>query len=891
MAPTTPNTGTADQLVASLLPAGIPAPKLRKCKDAFSKKLKVHNYARTNQFEVAERLDGLQEKFQIFNNDELADALHTRLAKLKLHSEKWLPDILDLLLRLSDDPTNKTKIEGLAKVGTLQALVPSLTWSEIEADDPIDRKDQIWEVAEYSDLSSDDDDVVVVGRKTPVLDISIPKREEQELSSQVKLEPVHPNSGQRALDRLQGDQFWHTVSKESFELTELQVIRELLFMLQGFPTALFWRVGTRFEIDQRFRLYTNSREAFVGVLFDFGQIATRLDLLRDFVKKPQTERFMQTLCSTLEEILRHIDGQLYTLEQNILAVKCEGAATILQVFADVSSIVEVICPLALFVARIPSGSVDIVYCLEQLFHQVCQTQASGHEIEFQCLLKIFFQCFETYFRPLQEWMDQGTLCEHPATVFITRSRLDQDYSGLWQEWYKMANDSATNRCPDFLRSVKSPIFSTGKTVVFLQLLHISGETFAGPPMRMPHASTLTSANSLLPFSELLANSVQDFVEARLQVATGALRDHLGNSCGLWKTFAALNAIYFGRSGYITDLIDMKIFTAIDRCDKNWNDRFLLGDLLQTVFEPIESVEVERLALKSCLHPNKNMPKRRQSVKILNDLQIQYTLHWSVANVITTSSLASYQRISTFLTQIRRARYMLERRSLSQVQTSRPEATPRERSLTHLLHHNLLLFVNILYSHLTTLVIEEATSELRQDLANAPDIDAMIVAHDEYCIGLENECLTSNNLKPIHNAIISMLDLCVRFSDLNNPTKPRTSSNADVGADADAETDTDAHSYVSATSHLKRRRRRRRSNEEDTSSSEEVESDGGEGYSTFIMPEESTLVDQLRKVRGEYDRHLSFVVAGLSSIGRVGERGSSWEMLGGRLDWRRRRRTV
>jgi gamma-tubulin complex component 5 len=327
------------------------------------------------------------------------------------------------------------------------------------------------------------------------------------------------------------------------------------------------------------------------------------------------------------------------------------------------------------------------------------------------------------------------------------------------------------------------------------------------------------------------------------------------------------------------LIDTKVFTSIDKCDKNWSDHFLLSDLIQTVFEPVESVEVERLAVKPSPLSSRNLFHRRQSVKLLKDLQVQYVLHSSVANVITIPSLASYQRVSTFLIQIRRAKYMLEHRSLFQVHGGRPDATLQERTLNQLLHRNLLLFVNILYNHLTSLVIEEAGSRLRQDLSNAPDIDAMVAAQSKYCKDLEDACLTSKNLKLIRDAIISILDLCIRFSDLSTPqtqTKSRRSSDAD------------AHSFASATSHQRRPRCRRRNEEEVESASDgEVESEDGEGYSAFIVPEQSTLVDQLGKVRVEFETHLGFVVAGLNSIGRVGsEQGRYWEILGSRLDWKR-----
>ncbi|ERF70356.1 hypothetical protein EPUS_07621 [Endocarpon pusillum Z07020] len=861
MAPATPNTALADQLVASLLPNGTSASRLRKHNDAFSRRLKSHNYARTNQFEVARKFEGLQEKLQILNN----------IAR-RCPSQKS-----DLLLRLSDEPTDKTRIEWLADISSGSAVVPSLTWAEIEAVDPVDRSDDIWTIACYSDLSSDDDAVEVV----PTSDGKVPQSEEQEVCLQANFEPLDPDSGSKALARLREDQFWRNVSTDSYQLTELQVIREILFMLQGLPTALFWRVGNRYEIDQRFHLNNCSRETFLDILSDFGDTANRLDLLRSYANKPQSQHVMQTFRSALEDTLQHVDGRLSALEHKILVDENDAAATMIQLFAAVGKIVEVCSPLAQLIADIGPESIDVVHYLEIVFDRVCRSQTSGDEVGFGSLSTVFLQCFDSYFRPLREWTDQGTVGDRQTVMFVTTSGLSQDPSQLWQTWYQLADDSAPNRCPNFLQSVKAQIFRVGKSVVFLQRLNSPHDRFGDSPVLTPPESVPTSANSLVPFAEILATSVQDYVESRLHVVTRTLRGHLGNNCGLWKTLDALHSVYFASNGYVTDLVDTKIFTAIDRCDKNWNDRFLLRDLFQTIFKYVQCVEIERLSIRSTFKSSGQMSHRRQSMKLLKDIQVQYKLHWSVANVLTLPSLASYQRVSTFLTQIRRAKYILERRSFFQVRAGRPNTTLQAQNLNLMLHHNLLLFVNTLYSHFTTLVVEVANSKLQQDLADAADIDAMIDTHDRYCTDLEEACLTYKKLKPIHDEIVSVLDLCIRFSDLNNPAsggRRRTSS--------------DARSYASAMSHQQRRQLRdgveNNSSDEIDSDDDDNDDDDGEGYSTFIIPEDSTLVHQLRKVRGDFENHLSFVVAGLKSMGRVSaqEEGRYWNILAARLDWRK-----
>ena len=49
----------------------------------------------------------------MYNEDPLADALGERLDKLTALQVKWTPEILHLLLELSDQPVSKSKLERL----------------------------------------------------------------------------------------------------------------------------------------------------------------------------------------------------------------------------------------------------------------------------------------------------------------------------------------------------------------------------------------------------------------------------------------------------------------------------------------------------------------------------------------------------------------------------------------------------------------------------------------------------------------------------------------------------------------------------------------------------------------------------------------------------------
>ena len=145
----------ADNLVASLLAIDKDDPIISQTRSAVAKGLRDNSHGRTNQFEVASRLEGLVEKFAVLDRDDLSDALQERLEELPTKG-KWLPEILALFLSLSDRPVEKTAADALAKLHAAEHPDEQLTWEDIIADDPLDEPG-IWDDIERGYHSSGDE--------------------------------------------------------------------------------------------------------------------------------------------------------------------------------------------------------------------------------------------------------------------------------------------------------------------------------------------------------------------------------------------------------------------------------------------------------------------------------------------------------------------------------------------------------------------------------------------------------------------------------------------------------------------------------------------------------------------------------------------------------------
>ena len=892
-----------NDLVVSLVPRHVPQTKFRRLKDSFNRKLKLHNYARTNQFEIAERLDGLQEKVLLNNYDELADALHRRRSELKLassyHSDKWIPDVLHLLLQLSDDPVNKVRIEDLVKGEASAPVTRTLRWADIEDGDPIDRNDEIWMSPEYSDLSSDEDESHHLSEATsPSVRVDGDAPQQQTLDTDGYFKPREevpsPVDVQNVSARLTNlDASGRTV------ISELEAVRETLFMLQGLPTSLFWRVGDDFEVDKRIGLGHLSDDAFRDILRSLSNIRRRVDVVSSWAKRPQSTPFMQTLRSEVGSCLSDFHGKIVAMESRLLRVpRGSVIVSLAKVSQDILSESNVILQVASLIDGMVKGGVDDIGSLDMLCDTICECQMEGRDEALSRLSGVFLTCLETYLRPVQRWLDFGVIEPTDPPFFVRRQHAGHTpASRLWHDMFVLDLGSGASRAPRFLHSLAHPIFVAGKTKYFLRQLatgqrsesaagSVSG---SGPSSGLIQAARATEPD-LFPFS--LGANLTATVEDGLGAAAGTLQERLVHDQGLWRTLVALDYVFFGKSGPHTDVVDAWIFDRIDRGSAAWNDRFLVTDLCHEVFGGLAVVDAARIQVHSRPSSSRDLQSRRTSVKLLGDLAFDYALPWALENVFSARALTVYRRIGVFLMQIRRARHLLGRRCRAAVLAGHLSCGEAANKAARALHAGLLLFATSLYDHLTAVVLDDAAASMRATLlAAAADVDHMAAAHHAYVGQIEDLCLVARRLGPIHRAVVAVLDLAVRFSDLvatttndNHPSSPGARSS-----------DAEAMSYVSAASRPGRRRRRHRTSDsssddddDDDSDDDDDDDDDGEGYSTFVTLQDldRPYAAELAELAAQFARHRAFVVAGLRGLGRVREeRTQACELLADRLDWK------
>lgn len=764
--------------------------EVEQCKHSVLTTLVEAKSSRVNQFHVRERLDGLVEKARILNNDPLADALHHRLAELSTRSSKWTPEILSLLLDLSDRPVHDTKLEDLVLLEP-PSSPSALTWSDILADDPLDVQDDIWNNVDFAADGSDEEEVL----KADDSDVAEPVLDPSWLdidSAEARLEHLIQPQDDGALREIMDAQFWKqqavTSTMDQLEgdkapiitLTELQAVRETALMLLGLPTSIY-TVNDRGDvfICPDIRLRHVSQGSITDLLQGFAEIGGELRKVRSWSRRKTAVPLQQKFQAAIESRILEVDHGLNKIQARFLQTQCQFNPSLLQLHDEVCSISRYMQQVYDIILKLESGSnAELSFdILEHLFDKTCANQSIGDGGGYEYMAKLFFECFQTYLRPIRRWMEVGLLSNQDQVIFVGKSQEDVPLDSLWRDQYHLIQDAnAKLHAPKFLHVAAHKIFNTGKSVIFLRNLGYeedrSGEeSFNASAMTYESVCQLADFGMVSPFTELFDMAFDAWITGSHHSASLMLHTKLESECGLQRSLDALEHIYFFRNGALSANVAFKLFERIDRGDLEWSDSFVLTELFHKAFRATACIDLECLEVRSVTDTtSRNRLRVKRSMGTLEDLQIIYSLPWPIANIIPAKSLKVYARILIFLLQIHRAKYLLQMQRLP-----RSPSPMVDRHILHLysLHHRLLWFTDIILSYITDMVLSASTIDMRMDMKRAEDVDAMIAVHEAYVFVLQDRCFLTEQNGPIHQAIISLLDLTVLFSDVQSLYVSRT----------------------------------------------------------------------------------------------------------------------
>ncbi|CAD6443448.1 47c91e6f-87b2-4a70-8cbf-18eb58cfdb15 [Sclerotinia trifoliorum] len=887
--------------------------RFNTCRETALRALRHSNYNRTNQFDIADRLEGLDEKFRVYNEDPLADALKERLQKLPELKLKWTSEILHLLLELSNKPVSKSRIEDLELIKIIDPKIePPLKWRDLVAEDPLLREKSIWRNVDFgADSSEDDDDGGFEDTRSELSELTGSTGESSLDDDNIRRPQdfIVNTLDEDTLNNLRKAQFWQkppsvngvqlkTVKKP---ITELQAVREVLFMFTGSLSSLFEMDShdvRNLKPSKRYTFKHLTTEGYDVLMQNFATQGSALNILRAWVKQPQHVPLLQVLQSSISQRLMNFDTRLSNIERRFVAPPSDVVVSLLSLQNEIADFTKPLSRLTDLIKRIELDPYAHAFrYLEFLYDETCTSQMAGDNDMYEFMGKIFFQCFQIYLRPIRSWMEEGELSSGDNVFFVSEVIGNTDPSSIWQSRFKLRKtQTGVLHAPSFLQTAAERIFNTGKSVVVLK--HLSQfESVRSKRMIEPKLDFDSVCNTkkffLAPFSELFDVAFENWIKSKHHHTSNKLRQTLFDSCGLHSALDALAHVYFIADGISSSSFMSSVFDKLDTLDASWNDRFPLTELAQSTIGSHPSIISERLRLR--IRPlsqrSRDINKCRRSVKVLSIIEPIYHLSWPIQIIITPQTIPSYQRIFTFLFQIRRSSHILSRERLISDRHNLTSTTD-ERSLYYALRTRSLWFYYTLYYYLTSLVLEQRSQKMHQDLQDVEDIDAMIRVHTLFVKRITDECLLGTKLEPIHKTIIKILDLGIKLEDAQaaNTAKRKEAlekqqeildlSLASLDLPPTPRTLKNSRMSMSMSMNTRMRMSPAKQRDENENSEDEMEVDLSI-LSPGIDHNEESYVQKLESMKGEFDRLVRFVGSGLRGVARAsgGEEAKGWDVLG------------
>ncbi|KAI0547248.1 Spc97/Spc98 family protein [Xylaria curta] len=866
-----------DELVEVITSTTVPTNHARfgALRETSLRNLRQHNFLRTNQYEVYSALDGYEERFRILNRDGLADALRDRLDALALCSDKWTPDVLDLLLKLADQPVQKSNLDDLSLLKKPdENPEPRLTWSDIAKEDGWEEDGDLWQNADFGGHSSDGDYVDDYDET----DASA-RSEDTSLSSieaRYRKRPADYSEGVQSpldLDEIRKSQAWRrkkpgvdnsTTQSQNVPITEIQAIREILFMLGGLENGLIDRQG---KLSLDIQLTHASGQIFKSLRISANDAGRRLSLLRQYVKQQQEIPLLQVFQAAIQSRLRSFDSTLAGMQAHYTNIDQNLVVSVTKLLNDLGPLLSPLNSLAETIEQLErSKNSQPFYFLELLFDSAQALHVEGDEVAYRFIGHLFFECFAVYLRPIRRWMQSGELTDNDKTFFISRSPFDVPRSQVWIDQFKLKRTSHGSLfAPRFLQPAATRIFTTGKSVVVLKLL---GKHWPIQEEEPEYATQvdMNAVTDLMPFSEVFKDMFDQWMQRKHHAASTTLKQTLFQTYNFWSDMNMLHHIYLMTDGSRSEQFLNAVFNNIDLFDENWHDRFNLTEMAREAFDGL--IESHRLQVSTSLSSSASDIKniRRTVREGLPSIRITYRLPWLTRIVVTDESLDQYQLVFIFLLQLRRVSKVLTSGRI----LSDGSAYTVEQEIFYGLRSKLLWFCNTLQSYLSTLVLGPLVESFQEQMRQAEDIDQMLTSHSTFTKQLVDQACLGSKLDPIRQGILDVFDLAIKLQDARQ---------------IEIERETNEFQKLSRLSVMSSSRRKEPSRYIQASEEEDETFLGEQDKGATSQDTEATYGQVLGESRSALDRHLKFICGGLRGVARASgsEAASKWDILAEMLE--------
>lgn len=379
----------------------------------------------------------------VAGRDALADALQDRRLELLPLVDRWTPDILHLLLELSDKPVEKVKLRDLDWLLPQLADLPqpALRWEDIAKEDGWDRDGALWKDVRHGE-SSDEETQGAGSDVSSESGSTAPSSDDAPHAD--AMQGIETGSrGPSTLEDIRVSQAWrHELPpidaagrQRKMPIPELLLVREVLWMLQGLETSLF---NAKCAPNLAYQLSDVSWDAYKHLITAISENGRRLLPLRLYVMQKQNTPLLQTFQDCVRQKLAVFDQHVTHIQTRFVAIREDAVVSLTAVVEELRLHIVPLHALGAIIEQLEQRQGSYPFrCLELLYESTRMAQLEGHDAVYVFLGEIFLACFQVYLRPIRLWMEEGELVSNDKTFFITSIDEQVPLSKIWQHQYQL----------------------------------------------------------------------------------------------------------------------------------------------------------------------------------------------------------------------------------------------------------------------------------------------------------------------------------------------------------------------------------------------------------------------------------------------------------------------
>ncbi|KAG4306572.1 hypothetical protein PORY_000560 [Pneumocystis oryctolagi] len=646
-------------------------------RDKIIRMIKELSFPAANQFEIKRSCYGLVEKFDIVSKEDHSAILKRLFNKLFENDDNGLViDVLSLILSLSDNPFQKKYL-----FYEKHTEKPSEIEKVCEIDD-IPYVGEHWKVFNLYENDDDDDGDDIT------LESSLEKSQEIEENTikTIPLESISIND--QELDSIEDAQYWRSISCQNdvkrityrlnygsdvlTVLNEINVVREIIFMMQGNETVLFLRNRDDIKINNHFAMSQISHTMFLSSLEWFLERGLLLNKIRNFVSNSYKNCLENAFVSCVDDFLGSLDFFLSYCQTLNNDLEHNRTLTMLYFQDILDKILDPYIVLSDIISRIDGATFKTNICdfLNMLFYKA-KFYFVFDKQTFLLITAILSSLLETYLKPLELWFSRGELLDFQG-FFIVKSTLKPN-DRLWLSEYQLSLASdGTLLIPDLLKRISQKSLLIGRLKKILMLIFseskitfrdINENIFQKLKSDYDARLKLFSAkiNDIFLLDSLFyeiptilkesfeydyLSYIYDWIDENYHTSMKDVLHALFYNVGLEKHLNAMFEIYcMYNNCYIIDFIN-SIFEKMDQ-EKKWCDKYVLQDLVENSMK-CSTIDLDLITIK--------VQKDLKNGNISNCFYIYYKLPLPLSLIIDSSSQFAYYKIFDFMFQLLKNRH-------------------------------------------------------------------------------------------------------------------------------------------------------------------------------------------------------------------------------------------